>query len=190
MNTPSFNEVAMKVNPANLIKNLRFSFTNKTTVLAELMQNARRAQATQVNFNFCPETKTLQVSDNGCGIGSIETLLTVAESGWDAELVALEHPFGVGFLSALFACRHITVVSRSGRIAVNTDDVLSFKPVTIRPVTDWDRIASITMVGVELELRETADELKRLACGFPIPVLFNGRKPRQKACAGFRADLH
>jgi len=74
-----------------------------------MMQNARRAQATQVNFSFNPETSVLQVSDDGCGIDSIETLFTVAESGWDAEIVAHEHPFGIGFLSALFACRHTFV---------------------------------------------------------------------------------
>ena len=107
MNTTSTNEVAMKVNQGNLVKSLRFSFTNKTTTLGELMQNSRRAHATQVIFNFCPEAKALQVIDDGCGIDSIETLLTVAESGWDAELIAHEHAYGIGFLSALFACRHI-----------------------------------------------------------------------------------
>ena len=48
------NEIAMQVNQANLVKSLRFSFTNQTTVLGELMQNSRRAQATQVKFNYCP----------------------------------------------------------------------------------------------------------------------------------------
>jgi len=46
------NEVAMKVNQANLVKSLRFSFTNKTTVLGELIQNARRAHAAMVVINF------------------------------------------------------------------------------------------------------------------------------------------
>jgi HSP90 family molecular chaperone len=95
MNTET-NEVAMKVNQANLVKSLRFSFTNKTTVLGELIQNARRANSEMVVINFCPETKTLQVLDDGCGIDSIATLLTVAESGWDADVVAHEHPFGIG----------------------------------------------------------------------------------------------
>lgn len=167
-------QVAMKVNQSNLVKSLKFSFTNKTTVLAELMQNARRAGATSVNFEFAPETKILRVMDNGCGIDSIETLLTVAESGWDADVVAQEHPFGIGFLSALFACHHMTVVSKSGRISVNTDDVLSFKPVNITPVPEWDNVTSITMVGVGLELGRIEHELKRLASAFPIPVLFNG----------------
>jgi hypothetical protein len=167
-------QVAMKVNQSNLVKSLKFSFTNKTTVLGELMQNARRAGATSVNFEFAPETKILRVTDDGCGIDSIETLLTVAESGWDADVVAQEHPFGIGFLSALFACRHITVVSKSGRISVNTDDVLSFKPVDITPVPKWDNVTTITMIAVDLELGRIEHELKRLASAFPIPVLFNG----------------
>ena len=54
-------QISMKVNQANLVKSLRFSFTNKTTVLGELMQNARRANATQVVFEFAPETRILRV---------------------------------------------------------------------------------------------------------------------------------
>ncbi|MDT4291595.1 ATP-binding protein [Methylomonas sp. MO1] len=134
------NEVAMKVNQANLVKSLRFSFTNKTTVLGELIQNARRAHAAMVVINYCSETKTLQVLDDGCGIDSIATLLTVAESGWDADVVAHDHPFGIGFLSALFACRKISVISKSGSIDVETDHILAFKPVTITPVQDWNGI--------------------------------------------------
>ena len=59
INTQHLNEVAMQVNPTNLVKSLRFSFTNQTTVLSELMQNSRRAQATQVKFNYCAETNVL-----------------------------------------------------------------------------------------------------------------------------------
>ena len=173
MNTTQSKKVAMKVNQANLVRSLKFSFTNQTTVLGELMQNARRAQATQVLFEFAPETKMLRVTDNGCGIDSIETLLTVAESGWDAEVVAQEHPFGIGFLSALFACRHLTVVSKSGRISADTDDVLAFKPLTVTPVTDWDGITAITLTEVAIDFGNIQESLTRLACGFPIPVALN-----------------
>ncbi len=167
-------QVSMKVNQANLVKSLKFSFTNKATVLGEIMQNSRRANATHVNFEFAPETKILRVTDDGCGIDSIQTLLTVAESGWDADVVAQEHPFGIGFLSALFACRHMTVTSKSGRISVNTDDVLSFKPVTVEPMVNWDGVTSIIMLGVDLESNVIERKLKELATAFPIPVLFNG----------------
>src|ERR1035437_4619 len=140
------------------------------------MQNARRAQATQVEFNFCPETKVLQISDDGCGIESIETLLTVAESGCDAELIAQEHPFGIGFLSALFACRHITVVSKSGSIDAATEEVLAFKPVTITPVNAWNGITTLTLHDIDLELDKIHVALRRCARGFPIPVIFNGEQ--------------
>ena len=102
MNTTQMNATTMKVNPANLVNSLRFSFTNSTTVLSELMQNASRAQATHVLFEFMPETQMLRVSDDGGGIDSIETLLSVAESGWDADLIAREHRFWAGlFVSAV-----------------------------------------------------------------------------------------
>ncbi|WP_240618062.1 ATP-binding protein, partial [Methylomonas sp. Kb3] len=181
MNTQN-NELAMKVNQANLVKSLRFSFTNKTTVLGELIQNARRANAAMVVIKFCPETKTLQVLDDGCGIDSMATLLTVAESGWNADVVAHEHPFGIGFLSALFACRHISVTSKSGSIDVETDHILAFKPVTITPVQDWNGITRITLQDVALEMGQIATTLKRLVRGFPIPVLFNDQL-LERACA-------
>ncbi|SJM90935.1 ATP-binding protein [Crenothrix polyspora] len=169
------NKIAMKVNQANLVKSLKYSFTNKTNVLNELMQNARRAKATQVVFEFAPETQILRVTDDGCGIDSIATLLTVAESGWDAEVMAIENPFGLGFLSALFACSHITVVSKSGSLCCATADILSFKPVAVKPVLDWDGMTTITLTGVELELERIDSILQNVARGFPVPVILNGK---------------
>jgi len=93
-------------------------------VLGELMANSRRAGATKVEIDFAPETKTLVVRDDGCGIDCYQTLFTIAESGWDAEIVEQEHPFGLGFLSALFACGHLEVESKGGRIFMPTGSVL------------------------------------------------------------------
>lgn len=168
-------QVAMKVNPQKLVESLKYSFTNKTTVLSELMQNARRAGASSVKFDYKPDTNTLVITDDGCGIESMEALLTVAESGWDTELVEQEHPFGIGFLSALFACWHIIVSSKGGQIDANTDDVLAFKAI---PVTacEWRGITRITLVGVEFHEEYILNALKRLARGFPIPVYYNGER--------------
>ena len=41
-------ETALRVNQEKLVHNLRFSFTNAASVINELMQNGRRAGATQV----------------------------------------------------------------------------------------------------------------------------------------------
>lgn len=176
--------VSMKVNQKNLVKGLKYSFTNKTTVLGELMQNARRAGASKVVFNYYPETRTLRVCDDGQGIDSIETLLTVAESGWDENTVSQEHPCGIGFLSALFACRHLTVTSKSGSISANTDDILSFNSVTITKTSDWDGFTTIAMKDVDLEEKVIESTLKHLARGFPIPVVFNNEPLKRPLAIG------
>ena len=41
-------KIAVCVNPAKLLASLRYAFTNKYTVVTELMQNARRAKASFV----------------------------------------------------------------------------------------------------------------------------------------------
>lgn len=163
----------LSVNPENLVKNLRFSFTQSTTVLGELMQNARRAGASYVNFDYDESTKTLTVCDDGCGIESLKTLLTVAESGWDAELIERECPFGLGFLSALFACEAIGVDSKGGRFSVNTAELLAFQPIVIEPA-DWNGITRLTLDQFKPESERIESQLRRLARGFPIEVRFNG----------------
>lgn len=168
-------QTVMSVNPANVVNALRHSFTNSTTVLSELMQNSRRAQATSVEFTFDHQINTLTVTDDGCGIESINKLLTVAESGWNADVVAQEHPFGIGFLSALYSCRHITVVSKSGKLMSDTDEILTFQPVSIAPVDDWDGKTVITLQDIGLEFDQIKRKLIELARGFPIPVIFDGQ---------------
>lgn len=168
MNAP----LQLKVNPENLVHSLKWSFTNRTTYLGELMQNARRAGASYVAFDYCADTNTLTVTDDGCGIDSLETLLTVAESGWDVELIAKEHAFGVGFLSALFACRHLGLSSKGGCFSVDTDHILGFQPVEVLPVTDWNGLTEIRLIDIVNGPLENT--LADLATGFPIPVHFNG----------------
>ncbi len=168
------NMTQLSVNSENLVKHLRFSFTQATTVLGELMQNARRAGATFVSFDYDEATRQLTVRDNGSGIDCLLTLLTVAESGWNADLIEREHPFGVGFLSALFACESIGVNSKGGRFTALTEDILSFQPVTISPAIDWDGITTITLQGFKPAPHHIESHLNRLAKGFPINVLFNG----------------
>ena len=170
-------EVAMKVNPQKWVESLKYSFTNKTTVLSELMQNARRAGASAVRFDYttdsATESNTLVVSDDGCGIESMQTLLSVAESGWKTDLVNQEHPFGIGFLSALFACRHLLVTSNGKEISANTQDILAFKTIPVTPC-EWKGTTDIVLTGMELDEQTILNTLRILARGFPIPVYFNG----------------
>ena len=45
-------QIAVCVNPAKLLASLRYAFTNKYTVVTELMQNARRAKASCVGVDY------------------------------------------------------------------------------------------------------------------------------------------
>ena len=125
--------VQLKVNEEKLVKHLRLSFSNATTVLGELMQNARRAHATQVAFDYDEAAGRLSVTDDGCGIADMQMLVSIADSGWDAETLRTEHPFGMGFLAAVYAAEHLTVESRGARIDCDTERLLAFEPVRVEP---------------------------------------------------------
>ena len=60
------NTTQLTVNRDNLVKNLRFSFTQATTVLGEMMQNSRRAGATSVSFDYVEATRCDGVVQTTC----------------------------------------------------------------------------------------------------------------------------
>lgn len=169
------NTTQLSVNPANLVKNLRFSFTQATTVLGELMQNARRAGATSVSFDYDETHRQLTVTDNGCGIACLKTLLTVAESGWAADVIEKEQPFGLGFLSALFSCTELAVTSKGGQFVAATADLLAFQPVMVQPVTNWDGLTRLVLSGFKPDANQIENHLPLLAKGFAIDVKLNGK---------------
>lgn len=181
--------VNIAINQKNLVQNLKFSFTNRSTVLGELMQNARRAGATKVVFCFDEENACLTVTDDGCGIENAEDLLTVAESGWDEKVKANEHPFGMGFMSALYSCQYFILTSKCGQLAGSTADALALGDIDLDTGIDWGGTTTIELFGFGLSLQELESKLKALAKGFPIPVLLNGEElPRPAAvdqCQGF-----
>jgi hypothetical protein len=81
------------------------------TIMAELLQNSRRAGATRVEVDSDAEHLTISVTDNGCGMGEEElrTLMSLTGSGWSDEVMQ-EMPAGMGFLS----------LSSRGKVVVNT----------------------------------------------------------------------
>ena len=75
--------ICLKTNQNRFIANLRHAFTPHS-MLGELLQNARRAQASHIQI--IADGSTLIVSDDGSGIADLQTLIFIAESGWDHEL--------------------------------------------------------------------------------------------------------
>ena len=61
-------QIQVRINEEGALRNQRYAFSDKFTLVSELLQNARRAGATHVEIDHDAATKTLRVADNGGGI--------------------------------------------------------------------------------------------------------------------------
>lgn len=166
-------QVQVRVSERGALANGRFSFTDRYTLVSELLQNARRAGASLVIVEHDVERRMLTVSDDGRGVDDFQDLLTFNESGWDADTVEREHAFGVGFSKALYAARFVSIGSKGQRLAFTTADALAQRPLDVAADPEGD--PSLTVVRLEgVDLDELRQRIERIVCGFPVPVSFNG----------------
>jgi len=86
-----------KVNPRLLTKADRLFSGTVDGRIIEILQNARRAGATEVRIHNKDGFVTVQ--DNGSGIDDFQKLLDLGGSGWDEKMEAGEDPAGVGLFS-------------------------------------------------------------------------------------------
>ena len=93
--------VRLSINEQGALRNQRYAFTDRYTLVSELLQNARRAKAARVWIDYSPATRQLVVEDDGIGISDFQKLFTLNESGWDESTARDERPFGVGFSKCL-----------------------------------------------------------------------------------------
>jgi hypothetical protein len=164
-------EIVVCMNAAKLLDSLHYAFSNRYTVVTELLQNARRAKASRVAVDYDPATQTLAVRDDGIGIADWQQLVTVGASGWDATVVRDEHALGMGFMKSLYSARRCTVQSRARMIAFDTAAALRQRPIEVRDAAAGAE-TSVTLEGVLLP--EFARRVAVLASAFPIPVVCNG----------------
>lgn len=197
--------VCARVNEKQLLSTIKHLFKSNASFLGELMQNARRAGASLVSFDFDPEAKRLVVTDNGCGIEDFGKLIDLCTSGWNEDIQLTDNPFGMGFFSIFFACDHITVRSSGLTMTASHEDIVTKR--LLKAVVDEKPVTK----GVVLELHDLKPELMQpdqrwfnddteplkgnylyqklrdFAKGFSIEVQFNGRPlPRPHAQANLR----
>ncbi|HCM5829497.1 ATP-binding protein [Klebsiella pneumoniae] len=168
--------IRLKTDQNRLIANLRHAF-NPSSMLGELLQNARRAQAKHIHVTV--DGDTLTVSDDGIGIDDLQTLIFIAHSGWDDELQARENAFGLGVLSTLYFARYLSVHSRDKAFHASTATIIRGDGIEV--YSEQPRIGTeIRLDGVSLaQARQDLAgwvelELQRLCQAFPVPVWFNG----------------
>lgn len=163
--------VMVRLNKRRLIETFRFAYPNRHSVLAELLQNARRAGASAVHVRYDADAKRLTVTDDGCGVSDFQTLLTLGESGWSEEVRRTEQPFGLGFLQSLYVAEHCCVESGGRRLRFDTRAALNGAMLGVERGRDLPG-TTVTLENVALPQLDRV--IARLARGFPLRVSFNG----------------
>lgn len=123
---------------AKILSKVDHLFTNNLNdILIELLQNSRRAGATQVDILTEPSGNgtLITLRDDGNGIGDFSALLRLGDSDWDAETLAKEDPAGMGFFSLLH--HGVTVTSLDQRAIITKDRFLGREPVEIVPAASY-----------------------------------------------------
>ena len=97
------------VHEAAISKVSRFFDATTEQIISELLQNARRANASRVDITTRYD-RTVTISDNGHGIADPATLLSFGQSDWSVETARAEDPAGMGIFS--LARRRTRIASR------------------------------------------------------------------------------
>lgn len=157
-------------------------------MLAELLQNARRAEASGVAIVTEPDpngdTFRLTVIDDGCGIADAQSALTLGSSTWDADTMLAEDPAGMGLFA--LAGRNVRIASCGAQGAWTVDI----------PGDAWDSAADLvlepedrsqprgTTISVELPVsweKSVRYAAERAARHFPLAVSLNGEVLQRSA---------
>ena len=166
-------QIQVRINEEGALRNQRYAFTDRFTLISELLQNARRAGATHIEVDYDAGTQILVVQDNGGGLDDFQKLLSFHESGWDDATSAEERPFGVGFSKCLYAATRCIVASRHQRVDIDTTAALAKAAIDVESMAEAVTGTRIELHGVDLP--DLGSRIETLCLGFPVDVLFNGQ---------------
>lgn len=174
------------VDERRFLEDLKTFFSTSTTMLAECMQNARRAGASEVRFEYDNDSATLTITDNGSGIKDFQPLVIVSKSGWTEQTKKDERPFGIGFFSVCFAAERVRVQSLGYRISFSAQDLIEKRPISVEPYEYFEG-TRIVIEGCKLQEQVMVSSIANYASGFDIPVFWKGEEqPRPYARAALR----
>lgn len=171
-------KIQVRINEEGVLRNQRFAFTDRFTLVTELLQNARRAGACHIAIDHLAEERMLRIIDDGQGIGDFQKLLSFHESGWDESLASQEHPFGIGFTKCLYAAERITVASGQQRVDIDTATALRREAFEVLDGEQPVAGTHIELHGVDIAGLET--RMETLCQGFPVDVVFNGKSMERR----------
>ncbi len=198
------------INEAQFFSSLKHLFASSYSMLGELMQNARRAGATRVDFTLDQDERKLTITDDGGGIKDFQDLVVLAKSGWDEQTILAERPFGMGLFSVLFSAAEVTFLSRGKRLTLSLADIVDKRELRV------ERDEQAPVMGTRIELRNVTEkllesrqcgfcdlkefgelanlalfrQLRERAVGFAIPIYLNGNEfPRPLAMENLAGEV-
>ncbi|MBW8017927.1 MAG: hypothetical protein FVQ82_17290 [Planctomycetes bacterium] len=148
--------------------------------IIEILQNARRAGATEVNI--INKDGTVTINDNGSGIDDFTKLLHLGDSDWDDVMEQSEDPAGVGVFC--LAPREVTICSGNRKICITE------KAWTGHPIAVLGNAAFIK--GTTLVFKDEPWDLKAVekqAVFSGMNVIVDGRRcAKENFCSEYAVD--
>lgn len=162
----------LAVNQQNALKLLADAFSNRSTFITELLQNARRAGATLIDISTTDNGRTLLITDNGCGVSDFSKLMTLCDSGWGEDVQESDAPYGVGFLSAILSSVDFTVTSNGHTLSATTSELLNGDAATLSASNYAPEVGTTIVLNLKKPLEYRV--LQNAALAFPVDIQFNG----------------
>lgn len=174
--------ICAKVSPRLLTKADRLFTGTIEGRIIELLQNARRAGATEVRITN--KNNHIAVQDNGSGIQDFQKLLDLGSSGWNEQIESGEDPAGVGLFS--LAPRQVIITSGNSKVII-TKDGWTGTPIN---VADSDDYVSGTMIEFTDEKPWDFETIERHAVFAGIRVTLDGKYCHQMPFCSKDAALY
>ena len=149
--------------------------------IIEILQNARRAGATQVTITN--KKGLVTVRDNGSGIDDFQKLLDLGNSDWDQAMEVAEDPAGVGVFC--LAPRKVTICSKQKRIVIGRDGWTG-KPIQLTKADGRGKGTVLTFADEPWEL----SIVKKHAVFSGMKVIVDGKTCPQEPFTSSRAALY
>ena len=119
--------IHVRADARSILRNILNYFSDNFACIQELLQNARRAEASEVLVEIDSRAGAVTVTDNGHGVIDPQDLLNIGKSEWAAGVQA-ERPAGMGLFSVFKLGRRAEVRSGRWRLSMDFKAMCAGKP--------------------------------------------------------------
>lgn len=120
-------QFCVRADAHSILRNILNYFSDNHACIQELLQNASRAEASEVRVEIDTRAGAVTVADNGHGVFDPQDLIDIGKSDWN-EGVRAERPAGMGLFSVFKLGGAAEVRSGRWRLTLDYDAMCGGKP--------------------------------------------------------------